>query len=117
MTCSRCLGLEYPATAPSKPSANSMLRGGGAVTVASAADVSRPWIYRRGDLRTEMDRLRTSRTATIPAVPSGQRASVDSLQRRLEASIDEIQRLKVENPQFRQQAANRFGQPGSEGLA
>ena len=65
-------------------------------SVANAANVSRSWLYRQPDLRAEIDRLRNSRTATA-AVPSAQRASTDSLKRRLEDTLDEIQRLKAEN--------------------
>lgn len=93
--------------------------GGQAVTfagVAEAADVSRSWLYRQADLRAEVERLRGNNPTTIAAVPSAQRASSDSLRRRLEATLDEIQRLKVENHQLREQVAKRFGQQRADGL-
>ena len=84
--------------------------------VAKAAGVSRSWLYRQPDLRAEIDRLRNPRTATA-AVPSAQRASTDSLKRRLEDTLDEIQRLKAENHHLRQQVARRFGQERADGTA
>lgn len=65
-------------------------------SLARAANVSRPWLYRQPDLRAEIDRLRATGTAATATIPSAQRASTDSLQRRLEATLDEIQRLKAE---------------------
>ena len=77
--------------------------------VAQAAGVSRSWLYRQPDLRAEIDPLRNSRTEAT-TVPSTQRASTDSLKRRLEDTLDEIHRLKAENHHLRQQVARRFGQ-------
>ena len=84
--------------------------------LARAAGVSRSWIYRQPDLRAEIDRLRATRPATAAPVPSAQRASTDSMQRRLEATLDEIQRLKAENHRLREQVARRFGQQRADGL-
>lgn len=84
-------------------------------SVAQAAHVSRSWLYRQPDLRAEIDRLRNPRANTA-TVPSAQRASTDSLKRRLENTIDEIQRLKAENHHLRQQGARRFGQERADGL-
>ena len=85
--------------------------------VARAAGVSRSWLYRQADLRAEIDRLRTPGTAATAApIPPAQRASTESLRRRLEATLDEIQRLKAENHQLRQQVAQRFGQQRADGL-
>jgi hypothetical protein len=86
------------------------------ISIAQAAGVSRSWLYRQADLRAEIDRLRTSTTATTRPVPSAQRASTDSLRRRLEGTLDEIQRLKVENHQLREQVARRFGQQRADSL-
>jgi len=68
------------------------------------------------DLRTEIDRLRSSRTAPTTNVPSAQQASTDSLRRRLEATLDEIQQLKAENRQLREQVGKRFGQQRTDGV-
>ena len=84
------------------------------ISVATAAGVSRSWLYRQADLRAEIDRLRTSVSATT-IVPSAQRASSESLRRRLEATLDEIRRLKAENHQLRQQVAQRLGQQRADG--
>ena len=84
------------------------------ISVARAAGVSRSWLYRQADLRAEIDRLRTSVSATT-IVPSAQRASSESLRRRLEATLDEIRRLKAENHQLRQQVAQRLGQQRADG--
>jgi hypothetical protein len=83
--------------------------------VAHAAGVSRSWLYRQPDLRTEIDRLRTSHSTTT-TVPSAQRATTESLRRRLETTLDEIHRLKVENRQLREEVARRFGQQRADGL-
>ena len=84
-------------------------------SVAQAANVSRSWLYRQPDLRAEIDRLRNPGTETA-TVPSAQRASTDSLKRRLEDTLDEIQRLKAENHHLRQQVARRLGQQRANGL-
>ncbi len=84
--------------------------------VAHAAKVSRSWLYRQPDLRDEIGRLRTLRTnRSTPGVPSAERASTDSLRRRLEAGHDEIRRLKLENSQLREQVAQRYGQQRADG--
>ena len=84
-------------------------------SVAQAAHVSRSWLFRQPDIRAEIDRLRNIRTATV-TVPSAQRASTESLKRRLEDTLDEIQRLKIENQHLRQQVARRFGQERVDGV-
>ena len=86
------------------------------ISVARAAGVSRSWLYRQSDLRAEIDRLRTRGTATPTPIPSAQRASTESQRRRLEGTLDEIQRLKVENHQLRQQVAERYGRRRADGL-
>lgn len=78
--------------------------------VAQAAGISRSWLYRQTDLRNEIDRLRNSHIDADTQVPSAQRASDGSLRRRLEATLDEIQRLKTENHQLRELVAQRLGQ-------
>ncbi len=90
---------------------------GAAVTfanVARTAGVSRSWLYRQPEVRAEIDRLR--RTTTVAGVPSTQCATTDSQSRRIEATLDEIRRLKAENHQLREQVAKRFGQQRADGL-
>lgn len=85
--------------------------------VAQTAGVSRSWLYRQPDLRQEIDRLRTTRPTTTPAVPTAQRASADSLRRRLESTLDEIQHLTTENRHLREQVAQRFGQQRADAVS
>ncbi|MHB1548002.1 MAG: DUF6262 family protein [Acidimicrobiales bacterium] len=82
------------------------------VAVAEAGSVSRAWLYREPTLRAEIQRLRSSRTSHRAPVrlPSAQRASNESLQRRLEAATEEISRLKQENRQLREQIAKLHGE-------
>lgn len=78
--------------------------------VADAAGVSRSWLYREPNLRTRVERLRHDRPANAPSPPSTQRASAESLQRRLEAALDEVASLKEENRQLREQVARLHGE-------
>jgi hypothetical protein len=78
--------------------------------VAGAAGVSRSWLYRQPAIRAEIDRLRCPGRSATPRVPSVQRASVDSMQRRLELVHDEIRRLREENRELREQAAKLLGE-------
>jgi len=77
--------------------------------VATAAGVSRAWLYRNPGARDLITRLRTepARTASTRAA---QRASAESLRARLDAAHQEITRLRAENAALRQQAARRLGQ-------
>ncbi|MGH7702975.1 MAG: DUF6262 family protein [Gemmatimonadales bacterium] len=91
-------------------------RAGAAINfraVAEAASVSRAWLYREPTLRAEIQRLRRDRASDgtgTAATPSAQRASSGSLQRRLEAAVDEIARLKQDNRQLRDQIARLHGE-------
>jgi len=78
--------------------------------VAGAAGVSRSWLYRQPAVRAEIDRLRRPGPSATPRVPSAQRASVDSMQRRLELVHDEVRRLREENRELREQAAKLLGE-------
>jgi hypothetical protein len=95
-------------------------RAGAAISfraVAEAASVSRGWLYREPGLRAEIERLRGDPTRHRGAVvtPSAQRASDESKQRRLEAVLEEITRLKEENRQLREQLARRLGEQRAAG--
>ncbi len=89
-------------------------RSGGPVNfraVAEAAGVSRSWLYREPNLRAEVERLRSDRPpCTSAAPPAAQRASAESLQRRLEAALDQVASLRQENRQLREQVARLFGE-------
>ena len=76
-------------------------------SVASAASVSRSWLYRDHNLRGEIERLRTQTRS--PATPSSERMSTQSEQRRREALLDEIARLKEENEKLRDEVARTLG--------
>jgi hypothetical protein len=89
-------------------------RSGAPITfrsVSEAASVSRAWLYREPTLRAEVDRLRRTRgRGATPSLPSAQRPSPDSLQRRLEAALDHIARLNEENDRLREQVARLYGE-------
>lgn len=78
--------------------------------LAREAGVSRSWIYNQTDLRTEIQRLRR-RQPLDPArtTPERQRASADSLLRRLQAATDRIGRLERENQDLRNTLARALG--------
>ena len=79
--------------------------------VAAAANVSRSWLYRDPDLRAEIARLRDAhRPAAGPSVPAAQRATHDSLQRRVEALLDANHALRAENTALREQVALALGE-------
>ncbi len=86
-------------------------RTGAAVTVAgvaSAAGVSRSWLYEQPDLLQAVARLR-DRTGAAP-IPQAQRSSDESLRRRLDAARIEIDRLQNENAALRDQVARALGE-------
>lgn len=75
--------------------------------VARAAGVSRSWLYRDDDVRTTIERLRSRGPA--PSTPAAQRASHASLRERLDATRDEITRLRAENAELRERLARSLG--------
>lgn len=86
--------------------------------VAEAGSVSRAWLYREPTMRAEIERLRAASSGTGSVMlPSAQHASAESLQRRMETTLDElrrvsdeIRRLKGENRQLRDQVARQLGE-------
>ena len=87
-------------------------RTGASVTiasVASAAGVSRSWLYEQPDLLAAALRLR-NRITSGPPLPAAQRASDGSLRQRLDAARTEIDRLRVENVALRDQVARALGE-------
>ena len=83
------------------------------VTVAAVsrlAGVSRSFIYRHDELRSEIDRLGEALPAAGHPLPSRLRASVDSQHARADALRSEIARLSEENRWLRQQAEALLGQ-------
>jgi hypothetical protein len=92
-------------------------RAGAQITftaVAAAANVSRSWLYRDPDLRTEIRRLRTAhRPKADTSLPAAQRATSPSLQRRIEALLDTNRALRAENAALREQVALTLGEQRS----
>jgi hypothetical protein len=87
-------------------------RTGASVTVtgvASAAGVSRSWLYDQPDLLVAALRLR-DRAAHTPPLPAAQRATHESVRQRLDAARAEIERLRTENAALRDQVARVLGE-------
>jgi hypothetical protein len=79
-------------------------------TVAHAASVSRKWLYRVPELRDTIMSLRVTPPRPHPAVPSRQRATAESLRQRLDAALAELNQLRRDNQQLRDQLARHYGQ-------
>jgi hypothetical protein len=80
-------------------------------SVADAASVSRGWLYRVPELRAAIVALRSAHPSPrTRSVPAAQRASTESLQRRLEAVREEITRLRDENAELRDRLARLYGE-------
>ena len=89
-------------------------RAGSPITIAAvarAASVSRSWLYRQPDLRATIMRLRDlpgrARTAPLPAT---QHTTSESLRHRLDATRDEVTRLRADNALLRDQFARALGE-------
>ena len=85
-------------------------RAGAPVTfagVASAAGVSRSWLYTQPDISGQIRRLRRSANSagSAGAIPSGQRATDASVRARLAAALDRNKQLAGENARLRRQLA------------
>jgi len=78
--------------------------------VASAAGISRSWLYAQADVRSQILRLRGTRNSdpAVP-VPPGQRATDASLHARLTAALARNQALTDENARLRRQLARALG--------
>lgn len=80
--------------------------------VATAAGVSRSWLYEQPELIAAVNHLR-ERTVTsgdAAPVPSAQRASDESLRQRLDTAKVEIERLRTENSGLRDKLARALGE-------
>jgi len=79
--------------------------------VARQAGVSRSWLYSQPDIRAMIDELRARRhsSSTAPSTPQRQRASDDSLLRRLEATTERVRRLEDDNRNLRNALAQALG--------
>ena len=80
-------------------------------SVTRHAGVSRSWIYTQTDIKDESRRLRelSQRQPSAP-IPAPQRASDDSLRRRLELANHRNHELADENQRLRRQLAHALGQ-------
>jgi Family of unknown function (DUF6262) len=87
-------------------------------SVARHAGVSRSWIYTQTDLKDEIGRLRAQRRPEPSTpLPARQRASDDSLRRRLELANRRNRELVDENQRLRRQLACALGQNRDNGRA
>lgn len=79
--------------------------------VAREADVSRSWLYSQPDLRAEIQALRSRNqpASTSPPTPQRQRATDESLHRRLEAATQRIRHLEEDNRKLREALAEALG--------
>jgi hypothetical protein len=87
-------------------------RTGASVTiagVASAAGVSRSWLYDQPELLAAALRLR-ERIPSATRVPAKQRATDESLRQRLDAARADIERLRTENAALHDQLARTLGE-------
>jgi Family of unknown function (DUF6262) len=78
--------------------------------VAHAASVSRTWLYRAAELRSEIERLRRKQRRSPTPRPVAERASLESYQRRIEALHDANRALRDENRKLNEQLARLLGQ-------
>jgi hypothetical protein len=83
--------------------------------VASAARISRSWLYTQPDISDQIRRLRreTDGAGSAGAIPAGQRATDASLRARLTAALARNQRLTDQNTQLRRQLARALGEQRS----
>lgn len=78
--------------------------------VARKAGVSRSWLYSQPEIRAKIDELRVRRSSpTARLTPQRQRATDDSLLRRLEATTERMRHLEDDNRQLRQALAEALG--------
>jgi negative regulator of sigma E activity len=78
--------------------------------IASAAGISRSWLYTQPDIRSQVQRLRgSSRPGTSAAIPAAQRSTDSSLRARLAAALQRNQALAEENARLRRQLARALG--------
>jgi len=74
--------------------------------IASAAGISRSWLYTQPDISDQIRRLRTKTDGTVPA---GQRATDASVRARLTAALSRNKQLADDNARLRRQLARALG--------
>jgi hypothetical protein len=78
--------------------------------VASAAGISRSWLYTQTDIRDQIQRLRGTRNGEpAGAIPAAQRATDTSLRARLTTALQRNQSLADENARLHRQLARALG--------
>jgi hypothetical protein len=77
-------------------------------SVASAAGVSRQFLYTQPELREEVERLRSDRQA-VPRLPARTGRSDDGIRARLRAALEDNQRLREEFRLLREELAIAHG--------
>jgi hypothetical protein len=77
--------------------------------VAERARVSRAFLYKHPELRSQIEALRAADAAAPARVPVRQRASDASLRARLRAALDEGQRRREEIARLREELALAHG--------
>ena len=82
--------------------------------IASAAGISRSWLYTQPDISGQIRRLR-GKTSGAGAIPAGQRATDASLRARLAAALDRNRQLADDNARLRRQLARALGDQRSAG--
>jgi hypothetical protein len=75
-------------------------------SVATAAGISRSWLYTQPDISGQIRKLRneTRGRDSATAIPAGQRATGESVRARLAAALTRNQQLADENARLRQLA-------------
>jgi Family of unknown function (DUF6262) len=79
------------------------------VAVATAARVSRQFLYSHPELRAEIEQLRTQ-TLTAARLPDRASAGDESARHRLRAALDDNQRLRDENRLLKEELAIAHGE-------
>lgn len=78
--------------------------------LAQAAGVSRSWIYTQPELREQIEQLRLATPARPHGSAAANRASLESLKRRLDLAHQRIAQLRDENEQLRRSVEQLHGQ-------
>ena len=79
--------------------------------VASAAGISRSWLYTQADIRDQIDQLRQTGPASTSHAPDGAtQSSGASLRARLNQALERNRQLADDNSRLRRQLAQALGE-------
>ena len=81
--------------------------------IATAAGISRSWLYTQPDISDQIRRLRGKTDGAGSPLPAGQRATEASLRARLAAALDRNKQLADDNARLRRQLARALGEQRS----